>query len=84
MVISGFMRSLLRLARSVALARLRGLEGFSDLRSLSINELAEKVFTTEAAWTSRLWRFWLVLVALCEFEPSQHDRRHTNRGVEMG
>jgi hypothetical protein len=66
------------------LARLRGLEGFSDLRSLSINELADKVFTTEAAWTSRLWRFWLVLVALCEFEPSQHDRRHTNRGVEMG
>ena len=31
------------------LARLRGLEGFSGLRSLSINELAEKVFTTEAA-----------------------------------
>jgi hypothetical protein len=71
-------------SRVPPLARLRGLEGFSDLRSLSINELAEKVFTTEAAWTSRLWRFWLVLVALCEFEPSQHDRRHTNRGVEMG
>jgi hypothetical protein len=35
------------------LARLCGLEGFSGLRSLSINELAEKVFTTEAAWTSR-------------------------------
>jgi hypothetical protein len=35
------------------LARLRGLEDFSGLHSLSINELAEKVFTTEAAWTSR-------------------------------
>jgi hypothetical protein len=31
------------------LARLRGLEGLSGLRSLSINGLAEKVFTTEAA-----------------------------------
>jgi hypothetical protein len=29
------------------LARLRGLEGFSGLRSLSINELAEKVFTIQ-------------------------------------
>ena len=35
--------------RRQELARLRGLEGFSGLRSLSINELAEKVFTTEAA-----------------------------------
>ena len=35
------------------LARLRGLEGFSSARSLSINELAEKVFTTEVSRTSR-------------------------------
>jgi hypothetical protein len=37
----------------LALARLRGLEGFSSARSLSINELAEKVFTTAVSWTSR-------------------------------
>jgi hypothetical protein len=35
------------------LARLRGLEGFSSARSLSINELTEKVFTTEVSRTSR-------------------------------
>ena len=32
-----------------ALARLRGLEGSSNARSLSINELTEKVFTTEVS-----------------------------------
>jgi hypothetical protein len=26
----------------------------------------------------------LVLVALCEFALSQHDRRNTNRGAEIG
>ena len=35
-----------------ALARLRGLDGFSGVRSLSINELAGKVFTTVASLAS--------------------------------
>jgi hypothetical protein len=43
-----------------SLARLRGLEGFSGLRSLSINELAEKVFTTRASCGARRLRLWLV------------------------
>jgi hypothetical protein len=45
------------------LARLRGLDGFSGLRSLSINELAGKVFTTEASRGRRRLRFWLVSAA---------------------
>ena len=39
--------------RADLLTRLRGLEGFSSARSLSINELTEKVFTTEVSRTSR-------------------------------
>ena len=33
---------------------------------------------------SRRCRFWLVPVALCEFEFSLHDRRHTNQGMGIG
>jgi hypothetical protein len=46
-------RGLLRFARNDRnpLTRLRGLEGFSSARSLSINGLTEKVFTTEVSRT---------------------------------